>query len=225
MDSSLKTKTSIYELYPELLEEGLALDERSHEFKELDETVKDLAIAQGLGWVSLADMRRTTEVVDLPTGFIDRTLSLDGLKLDVDQFARKHVKLSPATQDRGQLDLPSELLKTDAGSKIRVCDLRGFASAKLQKMSPDTEAEQSRLDYAFYRDLKSFAETGWHDKTVKINTNILYSGAGSSKLRTYWMVVSPVESDGIVTVARLASHGDGDDIQKRAHHLLFEDSR
>lgn len=171
----------------------------------------------GISTINLEDGVGTKSNV-VPDGFESSSVLAAPARLRADQFDALRVPMGYGYE----FDVDIAEYVTDAGRSIRVCDLRPFMPSSLNKIGPNTTQDKDKLNSAFWRDIKVLAETGTPRATVSQVRGVAYTSVGSTKLRTYWMMVADnAHRDGVRTVARLADSGNNAGQEERLYSRLF----
>lgn len=174
-----------------------------------------------LGELGLAAAEVTQpDLGEPPSGFVSWRTIPDGSRLPSGQFDGKVAGLG-----NGAEVITTDVLElvTDAGNTVRVSDLRANMSSPVRKLGPKSTREQDKLDRAFFRDIKVYADTGLARNTVTdVAKGVNYTRAGDTSMRTYW---TPVQDKGntekVRAVARLADSGDNKGMESKLYHRIF----
>lgn len=156
----------------------------------------------------------------VPPGFTEWHVTDEKSRLLVSQFSGKVVALA-VTSDEISTEVAE--LVSDADNIIRVCDLRPCMTGSLEKLGPRTSSEQGKLDRAFYRDLKTYADTGQiRNRVTDIAQGVYYSRAGGTSMRAFWTLAKDLNNpEGVPTVARLGDSGNNKGFEVQLYHRLF----
>lgn len=190
------------------------LDPRSHAYQE---TLGALTLLAAENGVALSN-GEAAKAQELPPGFVHREELAAPMVVPGAQFERTILPLRGQDHEVKVVELTS-----DQGRKVRVCDLRAQTDVSLKGATPKTQADQARVDSAFLRDLKGFADTRTARDTVEGIQGVCYSKVRGTKLRSYWLVVRPAgdQGDGVPLIARVGDCGNGTNYQQALYRRLF----
>lgn len=145
------------------------------------------------------------EPESIPEGFVSWRFIEKGAALPVKQFNKVIYSLAnPA--DVIVADTIEGL--TDAGKRVRICDLRPHMTSQVRKGGPTKPTTIRLLDKDVYKDVLQQANAGRGGKTVVTAPKIHYSTRSGTKARAYWMLVDDNNSKRTMTVARIADCDD-----------------
>jgi hypothetical protein len=193
------------------------MDPRSHRYRETRDALIQLAVENGIVYLDAEAVGSEEESMPLPPGFTSREKLASKALLPGSQFANSVRILAGKGHEVDVVEYT-----TDRGKSLRVCDLRLATQAALKGARPQTEADQTRLDDAFMRDAKIFADNGTPRNNLSVVPGVFYTKVSATKLRSYWMPVRDEGNpDGVRTIARIGDCGNGVNYETMLHRRLF----
>lgn len=187
----------------EWVNELQGLDSRSYEYRQMVETLGELAAAEGMDFSAALASESQGTGGDVPRGYVaSETVPGYSTNIDPAQFKGSILPLADRT---APLRVGVTELTTDTGNKFRLCDLRPEMTNSVQKNGPGSKSDAERLDDALMRDLKIVADTGQSRNTVTGVKGVSYTKVKGTKIRAYFMRVDDRDNlDGPPTYARIA---------------------
>ncbi len=182
-------------------------DPRSFEFRADFGALNELAHETGYAALTLEDIFPPLEAVP-PKGYKSELIIPGGAEVPTDQF--EGVILSFAKQEP-KITTDLHRLVTDSGQPINLIDLRSLMTAEVRRGGPSERVGQESLDSSFYADLKFMLSSRGQLPRRSVSgasKTVGYTRQGSNLERAYWMPVTLTDSDGTITVARIADARD-----------------
>lgn len=210
---ALGQNISLQAVAPQL---GMSYEQLSHELSKDDYLAPLLKPADQpeVGGISSKES-------EVPRGFSERRIITKGAKLKSNQFEGLVHSLR---ESKGEYELDAELLVTDSGKKVLVCDMHPEMTSQVRSDGPESEKQREALDALFLEDVKFMLETGAPKNTVTQKPKIAYTKLGGTKVRSFWMVAANGHHDaaGMPTIVRLADNRNSVQAEKDLHKRLLK---
>lgn len=223
----LETEPAPQVLPQEWMEELNGMHPKSFEYQQTLGVLQSLATEAGLRdpvvdlrdqTIDLRDNHESTLAPTAPAGYESVRFVEKGAQLDLKQF--EGIIFSFASSEAEKKADVLEL-KTDTGKAVRICDLRPLMTSQVRENGPKNEAIARLLDKDVLMDVKRQVEQGHGGKKIEDVEKVRYSSRKGTKVRAYWMVVNDANSQGAMTIARLADCDDSFASEAATYRRVF----